>query len=93
MKITDNTSAVLKEANRRVSAGLAEIAPAIVATAKQDVVVVSGDLQRSIVAEVSDTKIVVGSHLPYAAKVEMDKPFLRPALEKARSKTKRVFKI
>lgn len=93
MKIIDNTSAVLGEVNRRVSAGLAEIAPTIVATAKQDVVVVSGDLRESITAEVSDVKIVVGSHLPYAPKVEMDKPFLRPALEKARSKIKRVFKI
>ncbi len=93
MKITDNTSAVLGEARRRVSAGLVEIAPAIVATAKQDVAVVSGDLRESITAEVKDDKIVVGSHLPYAPEVEMNKPFLRPALEKARSKIKRVFKI
>lgn len=93
MRITDNTSAVLREARRRVSAGLVEIAPAIVATAKKDVVVVSGDLRESISAEVGDVKIVVGSHLPYAAKVEMDKPFLRPALEKTRAKIKKVFKI
>jgi len=93
VKITDNTNAVLGEVNRRTSAGLKEIAPIVVNTAKRDVVVVSGDLQDSITAEVEGNKLTVGSPLPYAPKIEMDKPFLRPALEKTRAEIKRVFKI
>ncbi len=93
MKITDNTAGVLREARKRTSAGLGEIAPEVERIAKRDVVVVSGDLQRSISAEVEDDRLVVGSPLIYAAKVEMDKPYLRPALEAVRAKIKRVFKI
>lgn len=93
MKITDNTAGVLREVQRRISAGLAEIAPEVEFIAKRDVVVVSGDLQRSITAEVEGNRLVVGSPLVYAAKVEMDKPYLRPALEAVRAKIRRVFRI
>lgn len=93
MKITDNTAGVLAEAQRLTSAGLEEIAQEVVFIAKRDVVVVSGDLQRSITAEVEDEKVVVGSPLVYAAKVEMDKPYLRPALEAVRATIKRIFRI
>jgi len=93
MKITDNTAGVLAEAKKRTSAGLEEIAPEIVEAAKRTVPVVSGDLQRSISAEVKDNRLTVGSPLEYAPKVEMDKPFLRVALEKSRTAIKKIFKV
>ena len=93
MKITDNTAGVLREVQKRTSAGLKEVAPDIVRAAKRTVPVVSGNLQRSITVEISEDKVVVGSPLDYAPKIEMNKPFLRPALEGARAKIKRVFKI
>lgn len=93
MRITDNTTGVLREVDKRASAGLIEVAKEVKSIAKQDVVVVSGDLRDSITAEVSGNKAIIGSPLNYAPKIEMDKPFLRPALEKARAKIKRVFKI
>ncbi len=93
MKITDNTSAVLREVNRRVSLGLEEVAPVLEATAKKLVTVVTGTTRDSISAEVIDGRLVVGTPLDHAAKLEMDKPFLRPALEASMTKIKRVFKI
>ena len=93
MRITDNTAGVLREAQKRTSAGLKEVADEVVRIAKRDVVVVSGDLQRSIAAEVSEDKAIVGSPLIYAPIVEMNKPYLRPALEAVRAKIKKVFKI
>lgn len=93
MKITDNAAGVLQEAQKRSSAGLEEVAKAVVIIAKRIVVVQSGRLQRSITAEVSENKAVIGSPLDYAAEVEMNKPYLRPALEAARAKIRRVFKI
>lgn len=92
MKITDNTAAVLIEADRRASAGLKRIAPMVEASAKEIVPVVSGDLQDSISAEVKDNRLTVGSPLIYAPKVEMDKPYLRPALYKHLGDIQRIFK-
>ncbi|KKM83307.1 hypothetical protein LCGC14_1310770 [marine sediment metagenome] len=92
MKITDNTANVLREAQRRVSTGLEEIAPDIVSMVKMLVIVKSGDLQGSIGAEITDKKVTVGSPLGYAAKVERDNPYLRPALEANIRKLKRIFR-
>lgn len=89
----DNTAGVLREVDRKVSQGLSEIAPAVETLAKQTVVVVSGDLQRSITTEISDNEVRIGSPLKYAPKIEMDKPFLRVALEGTMAKIRRVFKI
>lgn len=91
MKITDNTKAILAEANSRASAGLEKIEPIILGTAKRDVVVVTGALRDSITAEVEGNRLTVGSPLPYAPKIEMDKPFLRPALESNRTKIQEIF--
>ncbi len=80
MKIINNTTGVLQEADRLILKALEEVTPKIEATAKQTVIVKSGDLKDSITAEVSSKKAVIGSPLDYAPKVEMNKPFLRPAL-------------
>ena len=80
----DNTSAVLNEAGRLADELLEETALDVVETAKAIVVVKTGALQDSIDAEwVNDKEIAIGSPLDYAAKIEMDKPYLRPALENA----------
>lgn len=93
MPITkDNTAGVLREVDRRISAGLKEVAPGVVSMAKILVPVVSGDLQRSIIAEFSKDKVVVGSPLDYAVKIETDNPYLRPALEANKINIRRIFK-
>ncbi len=92
MRITDNTAGVLAEAQKRTSAGLKRVAPLIVASAKEIVPVVSGDLRDSISAGVKDNQLIVGSPLKYAAKVEMNTPYLRPALYKHLSDIQRAFK-
>ncbi len=89
--IIDNTDNILREVARKTSAALGEIAPVIVKTAQRIVVKKSGDLGNSIIAEVSDSKIVVGSPLDYAAKIEANKPYLRPALEATKRQIRRIF--
>lgn len=91
--IKDNTAGVLEEVRRRSTAALAEIAPEIVGEAKRIVPVVTGDLQRSISAEVSGPRLVVGSPLVYAPIVESNTPYLRPALEAVKGKIRSAFKI
>jgi len=80
MKITDNTKGVLAAVSSKVTKTLEKIKPVIVNSAKENVPVVSGNLQRSIDGEVSENKLVVGSPLEYAPKIESDSPYLRPAL-------------
>jgi len=92
MKITDNTAGVLRAVSEQSSAGLREIAPDVVRLAKILVPVVSGDLQESLTAEVDGNKLTLGSSLDYAAKVETNSPYLRPALEGSRANIRRVFK-
>ena len=93
MRIVDNTAKILQEVDRRTSAGLQEIGTDIEKTAKRLVVKKSGDLQRSITAEVSKNRVVIGSPLIYAAEIEANKPYLRPALEAAKVKLRRVFRV
>jgi hypothetical protein len=59
---------------------LRAVAPKIVASAQAYVPVVTGTLQRSIEADVTDTTLTIGSGVPYAGKVESNTPYLRPAL-------------
>ncbi len=92
MKITDNTSAVLREVAQRSSAGLKKLEAVIVSAAKKIVTVKTGALQNSTTAEVVGNKLLVGSPLKYAPKVEMDKPFLRPALMQGKDAAKSIFK-
>ncbi len=92
MRIIDNTADVIAEAQKRTSAGLRQLAPMVEASAKEIVPVVSGDLRDSITAEVKDNTLTVGSPLKYAQKVEMNTPYLRPALYKNLSNIQRVFK-
>ena len=92
MRIRDNTAGVLAEAQKRTSVGLKRVAPMVEASAKEIVPVVSGDLQRSISAEVKDNTLTVGSPLVYAPIVEMNTPYLRPALHKNFGNIQRVFK-
>ena len=91
MVIKDNTINVLREVDRRISKGLDEIAPDIISMAKILVPVVSGDLQRSIEAEITDKKATIGSSLDYAVKIETDNPYLRPSLEANKTNIRRVF--
>ena len=92
MRIQDNTAGVLAEASKRASAGLKRVAPMVKASAKEIVPVVSGDLQDSITAEVKGNRLTVGSPLVYAPIVEMNTPYLRPALHKNLGKIQQVFK-
>ncbi len=92
MKMTNNTADILAEVNRRASAGLKEVGEIIKPSAKDIVVVVSGDLRDSITAEVSEKELVVGSPLAYAPKIEMDKPFLRLALIQNKEKIRKIFR-
>ena len=92
MPITkDNTAGVLQEVDKRKSKGLKEIASDVVTTAKLLVVVKTGDLQRSITAEISDNTVKIGSPLKYAAKIERVNPYLRPALEANIANLRRIF--
>ena len=51
-----------------------------VAHARANCPVKTGALRASIAYEVKDGVLRVGSKLPYAAKVEREQPFLRPAM-------------
>jgi len=94
MPITkDNTAGVLREVDRLTSVGLKEITSDVVSTAKMLVVVKTGDLQRSIDGKITGNKAIIGSPLDYAAKIERDNPYLRPALEANTTTIRRVFKI
>ena len=93
MIIKDNTEGVLQEVDRRITKGLEEIAPIVRDTAKDVVPVVTGKLQKSIIAEIDDNKAIIGSPVEYAPYVEMNKPYLRPALEAVKIKIRRVFRI
>ncbi len=90
--IIDNTDKVLREVRRKSSAGLREIAPVIVKEARRVVVKKSGRLERSITAKISDKKVVVGSPLNYAPKIETNKPYLRPALLAVKEQLRKVFR-
>lgn len=91
MAIKNNTVNVLREVDRLITKGLEEITPKIESTAKKTVVVVTGKLQRSITTKIEDKKAVIGSSLVYAPKVEMDKPFLRVALENNMTNIRKAF--
>ena len=92
VRIIDNSSSVVAEASRRITAALTKVKPKIVASAQKYVPVISGDLQRSIEAEVEDGQLRVGSPLVYAAKVEMNTPYLRPAVLDNIEELRRAFK-
>ena len=93
MIIKDNTEGVLQEVDRRITKGLEEVAPIVRDTAKDVVPVVTGKLQKSIIAEIDDNKAIIGSPVEYAPYVEMNKPYLRLALEKSKAIIKRTFKV
>lgn len=78
--LSDNSAAVLREMSARITEALKVVGPKIVASAKDIVPVVSGDLQSSIESEVEDKTLTVGSDKDYAAKVEVNTPYLRPAV-------------
>jgi len=79
-KIQDNTANVLQELENRVTEALSTVGSKIVATAKRIVPVDTGALQRSIEDEASEGVLMIGSDKDYAAKIEIDQPYLRPAL-------------
>jgi len=97
MKIKDNTSAVLREVDRRSTEALNESAAFVKAIAKRDVVVKTGKLQRSIDAETVEEagikKAVIGSPLNYAPIIETEQPFLRPALHGSLNFIRKVFRV
>ena len=88
MKITNHTVDLLVEVDKRLAVNLDEIADDIVTEAKRIVPVRTGALRDSIEAEVVDNHIIVGSSLDYAPIVEANSPYLRPALEAVRDKTR-----
>lgn len=96
MKITDNTTGVLREVDRRSTKALNESAVFVKTVAKRDVVVKTGKLQRSIDAEMVEEagkkKIVIGSPLNYAPIIETEQPYLRPALHSNLNFIRKVFK-
>lgn len=93
MAITkDNTAGVLREVDRRISVGLKEVTSSVVSMAKTLVVVKTGALQSSIEGQITDNKATIGSPLKYAAKIERDNPYLRPALEAEKINIRRIFK-
>ena len=61
-----------------------------VAYARANCPVKTGALRASIAYEVKDGVLRVGSPLRYAAKVEREKPFLRPALQNHREEYRRI---
>lgn len=83
---------VLQEVDKRTSVGLKKVTAGVVSMAKILVVVKTGALQRSIEGQITDGKAIIGSPLDYAAKIEEDNPYLRPALEANRITIKQVFK-
>lgn len=93
MAIKDNTAGVLQEVDRRIAAALEDVAPKVTKTAKDVVVVVTGKLQRSITEKIDKRKAVIGSPLVYAPMVEINKPYLRVALETNKENIRRAFKI
>jgi len=85
---------VLEKAKRDALELVEKKAEQVEKTAKELVPVVTGALKESITSEIDkdDLEARVGSNLDYALAVELGapgkvaKPFLRPALEKARDK-------
>lgn len=92
MRIIDNTKDVLAEVDNLATEKLSEVASLVKNTAKDIVVVVTGKLQRSITSKVEDKKAIIGSPLVYAPKIEMNKPFLRPAVIQNKENIRRIFK-
>ena len=98
VNIKDNTAEVLKEVDRLSDKAFQEVAPFVVASAQEFVPVVSGDLQGSIVAEVEDGTLRIGSPLDYADEIEVGtektpaQPYLRPALMKTLRRFERAFR-
>lgn len=80
MKIIDHSNVFLAEMKLKIDEILEEVKPIIVNSAKEIVPVVTGALKESIQGEVENNKLTVGSEKEYSVKVEMNKPYLRPAL-------------
>lgn len=91
--IKDNTSAVLREVDKRIVENLNELSSNVQTEAERIVHVKTGKLQRSIIKRVFRRKAVIGSPVKYAPFVEMRFPYLRPALEATMAKIRMIFGV
>lgn len=91
MKITDNTSGVLREVDRRITQSLEESVSIVKEKAIATVAVKTGATKRSIDSKVEGHKAVVGAGTEYAPHLEIRKPFLRPALHGSLNLIRKVF--
>ena len=71
---------------------LEQIGRRAVGYAKARCPVKTGALRASIAYRVKDGTLRVGSPLPYAAKAEREKPFLRPAMQEHRAEYRRIIR-
>lgn len=92
MKIVDNTSAVLREVDRRIAKNLKLSISVVKDKAIATVAVKTGATQQSIDSKVDGHKAVVGAGTEYAPHLETRKPFLRPALHGSLNFIRKVFK-
>lgn len=92
LKIESNLTAVLQEVDSRTQSALGEVRPVILSTARRIVAHKTGKLKRSIEARLEAGKLTLGSDVDYAAHIEEQQPYLRPALMQTLRFIKKVFK-
>lgn len=91
MRTQDNTLALLQAIDYKAGQCLSDSGKVVVEAAKDGAPVDKGDLKRSIRAEYSDGKVVIGSTVSYGAIQEIEQPHLRPALHGKKLAIKRIF--
>lgn len=91
MIIQDNTAAVLRAIDDKITDRLTKAKTIVVNAAKKNAPVLSGDLRNSIEGEVSGHKLSVGSTVSYGDIQEVRQPHLRPALHGSTPELRRIF--
>lgn len=92
MRIKDNTRGVLREIDLKAEIALLKAGRMVESTAKRLVVVVTGKTQASITTQHEKRKETIGSLLEHVPRLEIAKPFLRPALHANLENIRRLFK-
>lgn len=96
--MVDNSKAVMEAVQWKAMAALANVAASVAASARQIVLVDTGDLRASIGVRQKGLVAAIGSDTHYAAYVEAGtpkmaaQPYLRPALMANLHEIKKVFK-
>ena len=90
--IKDNTQALLRAVEQKIGHALDEAGNIVEQEAKDLVHVRTGATQESITHEVSDKTARIGATTDYAAHLEGNYPYLRPALHKSLPRIVKAFR-